>query len=88
MDQLGAVFPDFVFVFSTIGYEHQDVLDAVAEIVSDVPMSGVTFEGIIGLDFADETMYAVQIVGFKSHFPPPGQHTEMRSPTKKPLVKL
>lgn len=37
-----------MFVFSTIGYEQEDILEAVAEKVGDVPMSGATFEGIIG----------------------------------------
>ena len=65
-EQLGADAPDFVLVFSTIGYEQEDILDAVAEKFGDVPMSGATFEGIIGRGFADEGMYAVQIVGLKS----------------------
>ena len=65
-DQLGADTPDFVFVFSTIGYEQEDILDAVAEKFGDVPMSGATFEGIIGRGYADESMYGVQIVGLKS----------------------
>ena len=66
-EQLGADDPDFVFVFSNIGYEQQDILDAVAEILGDVPLSGATFGGIIGREFVDESMYAVQIVGFKSN---------------------
>ena len=65
-EQLGADAPDFVFVFSTIGYEQEDILDAVADKFGDVPMSGATFEGIIGRGYADESMYAVQIVGLKS----------------------
>jgi hypothetical protein len=65
--QLGGESPDFVFAFSTIGYEHEDILDAVAELLGDVPLSGATFEGIIGRDFVDESMYAVQIVGLKSN---------------------
>ena len=66
-EQLGDESPDFVFVFSNIGYEQQDILDAVDEVLGDVPLSGATFGGIIGRDFADESMYAVQIVGFKSN---------------------
>jgi hypothetical protein len=65
-DQLEADAPDFVFVFSTIGYEQEDILDAAAEKFGDVPMSGATFEGIIGRGYADESMYGVQIVGLKS----------------------
>lgn len=65
-DQLDADAPDFVFVFSTIGYEQEDILDAVAEKFGDIPMSGATFEGIIGRGYADESMYGVQIVGLKS----------------------
>jgi hypothetical protein len=67
MEQLGADTPDFVFVFSNIGYELQDILDAVAEILGDVPLSGATFGGIIGREFVDESMYAVQVVGLKSN---------------------
>lgn len=58
--------PDFVIVLSTIGYEQEDILEAVAEQFGDVHMSGATFEGIIGRGYADEGMYAVQIVGLKS----------------------
>ena len=36
-EKLGDDSPDFVFVFSTIGYEHQDILDAVVERPGDVP---------------------------------------------------
>lgn len=66
-DELGPEGADFIFVFSTIGYEQEDVLDGVREILGDVPMSGATFEGIIGRDIADESMYAVQIVGIRSN---------------------
>jgi hypothetical protein len=66
-EQLGDESPDFVFVYSTIGYEQQDILDAVAEKLGDVPLSGATFEGIIGREFVDESMYALQIVGLKSN---------------------
>lgn len=65
-DQMQMESPDFVFVFSTIGYEQQDILDAVVEKFGDVPISGATFEGIIGQGHADESMYGVQIVGLKS----------------------
>lgn len=65
-EQLDADAPDMVFVFSTIGHEQEDILDAVSEKFGDVPISGATFEGIIGRDYADEGMYAVQIVGLKS----------------------
>lgn len=65
-DQLKADAPDFLFVFSLIGYEQEDILDAVAETFNDVPMSGATYEGLIGRGYADEGMYGVQIVGLKS----------------------
>ncbi|MDA9981650.1 FIST C-terminal domain-containing protein [Gammaproteobacteria bacterium] len=65
-ESLGADAPDLVFVFSTIGYDQDDILDAVAERFGDVPVSGATFEGVIGRGVADESMYAVQIVGLKS----------------------
>ncbi len=65
-NQLESDTPDFVFVFSTIGYEQEDILDAVAEKFGDVPISGATYEGIIGRGYADEGMYGVQIVGLKS----------------------
>jgi len=66
-EQLIGDSPDFVFVFSSIGYEHQDILDAVAEVLGDMPQSGATFGGIIGREFVDESMYAVQIAGLKSN---------------------
>lgn len=65
-DELGPEGADFLLVFSTIGYEQEDVLDGVREILGDVPMCGATFEGIIGRDLADESMYALQVVGIRS----------------------
>ncbi len=65
-NELGPEGADFIFVFSTIGYEQEDVLDGVREILGDIPMCGATFEGIIGRDIADESMYAVQVVGIRS----------------------
>ncbi len=65
-DELGPEGAEFMFVFSTIGYEQEDVLDGVREIMGDVPMCGATFEGIIGRGIADESMYAIQVVGIRS----------------------
>ena len=63
---LGSPNPDFVFVFSTVGYEQEDVLAAVAEVFGGIPMSGATYEGIIGRGIADESMYAVQVIALRS----------------------
>ncbi len=65
-DELGRDGADFIFVFATIGYELEDVLDGVREILGDLPMGGATFEGIIGRNIANESMYAVQIIGIRS----------------------
>ena len=65
-DELGPEGADFIFVFSTIGYEQEDVLEGVREILGDRPMSGATFEGIIGRNIADESMYAVQVIAIRS----------------------
>jgi hypothetical protein len=65
-DELGPEGADFIFVFSTIGYEQEDVLEGVRDILGDRPMGGATFEGIIGRNIADETMYAVQVVAIRS----------------------
>ena len=76
-NELGPEGADFIFVFSTIGYEQEDVLDGVREILGDIPMCGATFEGIIGRDIADESMYAVQVVGIRSEkikFHKSGEH--------------
>lgn len=54
--QLGNKLPNFIFVFTTIGYEHEDVLEAITEIFGDIPMSGSTFEGIIGGEIQSQTM--------------------------------
>ena len=65
-EQLGELGADFILLFTTIGYEHEDVLEGVVEILGNKPMSGATFEGIIGSNVADESMYALQIVGIRS----------------------
>jgi len=65
-EQLDGDAPDFVLVFSTIGCEQEDILASVVEQFGDVRMSGAAFEGVIGRDYADEGMDALQIVGLKS----------------------
>jgi len=66
LTQLADEKPDFAFVFSTIGYEHEDVLDGVKSVLKDIPISGSTYEGIIGRQIVNESLYAVQVTCFKS----------------------
>jgi hypothetical protein len=65
-EQLGGDAPDFGFIFSTIGYDQDDILDAIAEKFVDGPVNSATLEGVIGRGVADESMYAIQIVGHNS----------------------
>ncbi|MBF0298666.1 MAG: FIST C-terminal domain-containing protein [Oligoflexia bacterium] len=58
--------PDFLILNCNIGYEMQDLLDGIKEKMGDIPMSGSTWEGVIGQNFVDESLHSVQLVGMRS----------------------
>lgn len=58
--------PDIIFVFATIGYEQQDVLDGILEIVPNSKISGCTSTGVILQNYVNEEMYALSLMMIQS----------------------
>ncbi len=65
-EALGSDRVELAFVVTTICYEQVVVRAAVTDTLGEVPSSGATFEGVIGQGVADESMYAVQVIGLRS----------------------
>jgi len=58
--------PDFVFMFSTVGYPQAAVLASVRETTGNAPLTGCSGEGIIARDIADESNFSVAVMAIKS----------------------
>jgi hypothetical protein len=58
--------PDFVFMFSTVGYNQAPLLRAVREAAGHAPLCGCSGEGIIVGDVVDESNFAVGVMAIRS----------------------
>jgi hypothetical protein len=58
--------PDFVFMFASVGYEQQVLLNAVREATGGVPLAGCSGEGVIAGSEADETNFSVAVMAIAS----------------------
>lgn len=58
--------PDFVFMFSTVGYNQPTILRAVREATGDAPLCGCSGEGIISGGVVDESNFAVGVMAISS----------------------
>lgn len=58
--------PDFVFMFASVGYPQQAVLDAVRKATAGASLSGCSGEGVIAQNMADESNFAVGVMAIKS----------------------
>jgi hypothetical protein len=58
--------PDFVFLFSTVGYPQPAVLAAVREATGGAPLTGCSGEGIIAQQLADESNFSVAVMVIRS----------------------
>ncbi len=58
--------PDFVFMFASVGYHQQVLLDAVNRASGGAPLSGCSGEGIIALGEADESNFSVATMVLQS----------------------
>ncbi len=58
--------PDFVFVFATVGYNQQILIDTINAATSGAPLSGCSGEGIITQDVISETNFGVAVMVVKS----------------------
>lgn len=58
--------PDFVFMFATVGYNQQHLVDTIAQLTDNAPLAGCSGEGIIAQKVADEGNFSVVIMAIKS----------------------
>lgn len=66
LEQAGVEKPDFVFMFATVGYNQQALLQAVRQATGGAPLSGCSGEGIIALGEADESNFSVGVMAICS----------------------
>lgn len=57
---------DFIFVFATVGYNQQALVDSIREATSGAPLSGCSGEGIITQGFVAETNFGVCVMAVAS----------------------
>ncbi len=58
--------PDFVFLFASVGYNQEVLIDAVNRASGGAPLSGCSGEGIISLGEADESNFSVAAMAIQS----------------------
>jgi hypothetical protein len=58
--------PDFIFMFATVGYDQQSLLEAVREATDGAPLCGCSAEGVIAGDEADESHFSVAVMTIRS----------------------
>lgn len=58
--------PDFVFVFATVGYNQQILINSIRAATQDAPLSGCSGEGIITRGLAAETNFGVCVMAIAS----------------------
>ena len=58
--------PEFVFMFSSIGYDQHSLLQAVREATGEAPLTGCSAAGTINGDDADESNFSVVVTVISS----------------------
>jgi hypothetical protein len=58
--------PDFVFLFASLGYEPEKLLQAVRQATGHCPLVGCSGQGVIVQGEADESSFSVAILAIKS----------------------
>ncbi|MCP3944855.1 MAG: histidine kinase [Desulfobacteraceae bacterium] len=66
METMGSDFPDFVFVFATVGYNQNVLIQSIYKECKNAPLSGCSGEGVIGMDNADESNFFVAVMAICS----------------------
>jgi hypothetical protein len=66
LENAGVAEPDFVFMFSNIGYDQHSVLQAVRESTGGAPLTGCSAEGTIDGYNADESSFSVVVTAISS----------------------
>lgn len=58
--------PDFVFLFASVGYDQQVLVDTVRELTGNAPLVGCSGEGIITQGESDESNFTVSVMAVQS----------------------
>lgn len=58
--------PDFIFLFTSLGYEPEKLLQAVRQATGNCPLVGCSGQGVIVQGEADESSFSVAILAIKS----------------------
>lgn len=66
LGQKGFESPDFCFVFATVGYDQQNLIRTIREIMPGASLTGCSGEGIITQGMAAETNFSVCVMAIKS----------------------
>ena len=66
LQQGGIGTPDFAFVFATVGYDQQKLIQAIRQATSGAPLTGCSGEGIIMQGTAVETNFGVCVMAISS----------------------
>lgn len=66
MENAGITQPDFVFLFATVGYRQEAVVQAVRQATGGAPLSGCSGEGVITRGVSHETNFGVVCCVVKS----------------------
>lgn len=66
MKQAGIEQPDFVFMFASVGYQQQALVDAVRQATTNAPLCGCSGEGIITTGEVDESNFSVAVMVIQS----------------------
>lgn len=66
LEQKGDGKPDFVFVFATVGYNQQTLIQSIREMTSGARLSGCSGEGVITQGMAAETNFGVCVMAISS----------------------
>ena len=66
MDNAGISSPDFVFLFGTVGYRQEALVQAVRKATGGAPLSGCSGEGVITQGASHETNFGVAVCVVKS----------------------
>jgi hypothetical protein len=64
--QAGIEQPDFVFVFATLGYEPQKLLQTIRQATGNAPLVGCSGQGVITQGEVDESSFSVAVMVIQS----------------------
>ncbi|MDA8156143.1 MAG: FIST C-terminal domain-containing protein [Actinomycetota bacterium] len=66
LERAGVDKADFLFVFATVGYNQQTLIDSIRKATSETPLSGCSGEGIITQEAVVETGFGVSVMAIST----------------------